>query len=757
MKGEICRYNQIDPAIEARIDGLLSQMTLDEKVGQLVQVSPHAPMDPEEMMKRIKEAQESGQPPQRVFHPRPGLDDMIRAGRVGSILNLPDVHWINHYQQLAVRESRLGIPLIVGADVIHGHRTVFPIPLAESCTWDPPLLEQAARVAAEEASACGIDWTFAPMVDIARDPRWGRIAEGAGEDPFLGMAMARARVRGFQRGDLASGRRIAACPKHYVAYGAAEAGRDYHTVDISERTLREVYLPPFKAAFDAGAGSVMSSFNEISGVPATANAFILRTMLRDEWQWPGMVLSDYDAVKELIPHGIATDLSEAARLSILAGLDMEMASNAFTTHLAALVTEGAVPERVVDEAVRRVLRLKMQLGLFEHPYTDEALADQILLRDDFRALALQVAQESMVLLKNEGGLLPLSPDGGRIAVIGPLADARRDLLGCWAMNGRAEDVESVLDGIVAYLPSSDRLAHVAGCPVRDEGPADIPAAAAAAQDADVVVLVVGESANMSGEARSRAHLGLPGRQQELVDAIAQTGKPIVGVLIAGRPLVIPRMAGQVDALLVAWHGGIRAGRAVADLLFGAAVPSGKLTASWPRAEGQIPLYYAHKSTGRPMEGAGTTQFFEPFKSRYIDEPNDPLFPFGYGLSYTSFAYSDLIVHTPLVEAGRTLVVSAVVTNTGSRAGTEVVQLYVRDCVGSITRPVKELKGFQRVALQAGETQTVRFELPADQLGFIGPELRYVVEPGDFRVWIGPDSSTGLEGHFSEIPVRGEVQ
>ncbi len=747
MKGEIVRYDRIDPAIEARIDGLLSQMTLDEKVGQLVQMTPHAPIDPEEMMKRIKQAQETGQPPRRVFHPRPGLDDMIRAGRVGSILNLPDVHWINHYQRLAVLESRLGIPLIVGADVIHGLRTVFPIPLAESCTWDPPLLERAARVAAEEASACGIDWTFAPMVDIARDPRWGRIAEGAGEDPTLGMAMAQARVRGFQAGDLASGRRVAACPKHYVAYGAAEAGRDYHTVDISERTLREVYLPPFKAAFDAGAGSVMSSFNEIGGVPATANAFTLRTVLRDEWHWPGMVLSDYDAVKELIPHGIAADLKEAAHLSILAGLDMEMASDAYPTHLAALVSEGAVPESAVDEAVRRVLRLKMQLGLFEHPYTDETLADQILLRDDFRALALQVAQESMVLLKNDGHLLPLSPDGGRIAVIGPLADAQRDLLGCWAMHGRAEDVESVLDGINTYFEAPDRLTHVHGCPIKDEGPADIPAAVAAARDADVVVLVVGESANMSGEARSRSHLGLPGRQQELLDAIAQTGKPIVGVLITGRPLVIPRMAGQVDALLVAWHGGIRAGRAVADLLFGAADPSGKLTASWPRAEGQIPVYYAHKNTGRPMEGAGTTQFFEPFKSRYIDEPNDPLYPFGYGLSYTTFDYSDLEVETPLVGADGTLVVSAVVRNTGPRPGTEVVQLYVRDRVGSVTRPVKELKGFQRITLQAGEAQTVRFELPVDQLGFVGLDMRRVVEPGAFLVWIGPDSTAGLEGHF----------
>ncbi|MEJ5199307.1 MAG: glycoside hydrolase family 3 N-terminal domain-containing protein, partial [Anaerolineae bacterium] len=662
-------------------------------------------------------------------------------------LGIHDGHLINALQRLAVEESRLGIPLIVGNDVIHGFRTIFPIPLAESCTWDPALLERAAHAAAEEASACGTDWIFAPMVDIARDPRWGRIAEGAGEDPFLGAAMARARVRGFQAADLKSGRRIVACPKHYVAYGAAEAGRDYNTVDISERTLRDVYLPPFKAALDAGAGTIMSAFNEIAGVPSTINALTLRTILRDEWQWPGVVLSDYEAVRELIQHGVAADLKEAGRLSILAGLDMEMVSTAFADHLAELVAEGAVPEARVDEAVRRVLRLKIRLGLFERPYTDEALPAQIILCDEFRRLALEVARESMVLLKNERGLLPLVPGCQRLAVVGPLADARRDMLGTWTLFGREEDAETVLDGLRAHLGADAQLAYAPGCPIVGDGPADISAAVAAAEAADVVIAVVGEGANMSGEARSRMHLGLPGRQQELMDALAQAGKPLVAVLMTGRPLVIPRLAAQVDALLVAWHAGIRAGRAVADLLFGAANPSGKLTTSWPRAEGQIPIYYGHKNTGRPMEGEGTTQFIEPFKSRYIDGPNEPLFPFGFGLSYTTFAYRDLRVETPVVGLDGTVAVSAVVANTGSRPGVEVVQLYVRDLVGSVTRPVKELKGFQRVALDPGEERMVRFEVPVRELGFHGPDMKYRVEPGAFAVWIGPNSAEGLEGRF----------
>ncbi len=714
---EANKYNQFDPDTEMRVDALLARMTLPEKIGQLVQSDV-----------------------------RYDLAASIRAGRVGSILNLKESKRINFCQRIAVEETRLGIPLLMGFDVIHGFRTIFPIPLAESCTWDPPLLEQASRVAAEEASAAGINWIFAPMVDVARDPRWGRIAESAGEDPFLGMAMARARVRGFQALDLVSRRCIAACPKHYVGYGASEAGRDYNTVDISERTLRDIHLPPFKAAFDAGAGSVMSAFNEINGVPATANLLTLNTILRDEWGWLGVVLSDYGAVRELIPHGFASDLKEAARLSIGAGLDMEMVSTAYSDHLEELVAAGEVPLAAVDRAARRVLRLKFRLGLFERPFVDESLGEMLFLRDDFCARALEVAQKSMVLLKNEDALLPLTPGAARLVVIGPLADNRVDLLGTWAMAGKPEDVETVVEGIGHYL-DENAWTHMPGCPIRDDGPADVAGAVAAAQAADVVVLVLGESADMSGESHSRTRLGLPGQQQALLDAVAETGKPLVCVLMSGRPLVIPRLAEQVDALLAAWHGGIRAGRAIADVLFGAVNPSGKLTASWPRAVGQIPIYYAHKNTGRPAAEAGVKQFAEVFKSVYLDEPNSPLFPFGFGLSYTRFEYRDLQIERPILGMSGMLVVSAVVANRGERAGDEIVQLYVRDLVGSVTRPVKELKGFRKISLAAGEEMRVRFNVPVATLGFTGPDMCYTVEPGAFKVWIGPDSTRGLEGDF----------
>lgn len=740
------RYGERDPAVEAQANELLGRMTLAEKIGQLVQTTP---VDMAAVMAQMRRAQEKGQPFDFAAAPKLRADilELVRAGKVGSIINLPDPTLINTLQRAAVEESRLGIPLIVGADVIHGFRTVFPIPLAAACTWNPALLEQAARVAAEEASACGIDWIFAPMLDVSRDPRWGRIAEGAGEDPFLTGELGRAQVRGFQTNSLESGRRVAACPKHYVAYGAAEAGRDYNTVDISERTLREIYLPPFKAAFEAGAGTVMAAFNEIAGTPATCNAFVLSTVLRDEWQWDGVVLSDYEALRELIPHGVAADLKEATRLSITAGLDMDMASNGYDEHLAALVEEGTVPQEAVDDAVRRVLRLKLRLGLFERWDADEGLAERIMLRHEARDLALRVAQQSMVLLKNDGDLLPLTSGAGRVAVIGPLADNRQDLLGCWSIFGRPDDVETVLEGVCTYLQGEQAPAFVQGCPVRGDGPLDLDAAVAVAEQADVVVLVLGESADMSGEAHSRAHLGLPGRQQELVDAVVATGKPIVAVLMSGRPLVIPRLAQQVHALLVAWHGGIRAGRAVADLLFGTVSPSGKLTASWPRAEGQLPIYYAQKNTGRPVGGEGTRQFDEPFKSTYMDEPNAPLFPFGFGLSYTTFAYRDLTIENGELRPDDHLAVTAVVKNSGAHAGDEVVQLYVRDLVGSVTRPVKELKGFQRISLQPGEEQRVRFEIPVSELRFWNRAMQEVVEPGAFKLWVGPSVAEGLEGHF----------
>lgn len=713
------RFGEIAPAIEKRVDELLARMTLAEKIGQMNQSDVNLLPDPAAA---------------------------IRSGAIGSLLSIVDPAKINHYQRIAVEESRLGIPLIVGNDVIHGYRTIFPIPLAESCTWDPALLERAARVAAEEASACGTDWIFAPMVDIGRDPRWGRVAEGAGEDVFLCMELARARVRGFQAADLKSGRRIVACPKHYVAYGAAEAGRDYNTVDMSERTLREVYLPPFKAAFDAGAGSVMSAFNDLNGVPATANPLTLRTILRDEWQWQGVVLTDYNAVGELVEHGIAEDERAAARLSALAGVDMDMITNAFDKHLAELVESGEVSEPVIDAAVRRILRLKLQLGLFERPYSDEALVEQIILRDDFRATALEVAQKSMVLLKNDG-VLPLTSAIKRLAVIGPLADDKHTPLGCWAGQGRAEDVETVLDGLRSVCGDDVELTHVRGCDVQDSALDEIDAAVSAAREADVAVLVIGESADMSGEAHSRVYLGLPGRQQKLAEAVVAAGKPVVVVLMTGRPLAIPWLAEHVSALLLAWHAGIRTGTAVADLLFGVVNPSGKLTATFPRAEGQIPIYYAHKNTGRPAHGPGTKQFDDPFRSTYIDAPNEPLHPFGFGLSYTTFDYSAVQIDTPELATDGTLRISAVVRNTGECAGDEVVQLYIRDDVASVTRAVKELKGFQRISLQPGEERTVSFEVPVQSLGFYTPVLEYIVEPGRFTAWIGPDSTRGLEARF----------
>lgn len=714
------RFTESNPEIEERVSSLLARMSLQEKVGQMTQA--------------------------HQYRNAGGLDTRIREGAVGSILSVTDVGVIQRWQRIAVEESRLGIPLLIGNDVIHGYRTIFPIPLAESCSWDMELIELSARTAADEAAANGTNWNFAPMVDIARDPRWGRIAEGAGEDPYLGAAVARARTRGFQAKDLICGCKISACVKHYAAYGAAEAGKDYNTVDISERTLREIYLPPFKAAFDEGAGSVMPSFNEISGLPSAANSFLLRQILRDEWKWHGVTLSDWNAIAELVPHGIASDLKDAARLSVLAGMDMDMGSGAYAQHLAELVGEGAVPESVLDLAVRRILRLKICLGLFENPFVDENLAKAILLRPDFRERALRMAHRSMVLLKNEAGLLPLRNDQ-KIALIGPLAENQEELLGCWKCDGRAGDVVTVLDGFRSVSGVASRLTCVKGCEIHDDRDSDFSTVLEVVEAADVAVLVMGESAGMSGEAHSLTRLGLPGRQQALLEAAVSTGKPVVLVLISGRPMVIPWAAANVPAILAAWQGGTQAGQAVADLLFGRVNPSAKLTASFPRSEGQIPVYYAHKNTGRPIEGPGTIQFNKPHHSDYLDELNSPLYPFGYGLSYTRYQYEDLRVDTPLVSLGGVLKVSAVIRNIGEMAGEEIVQLYVRDLVGSVTRPVRELKGFQRIFLGPGDGMKVTFEVPASMLGFYGLDLSATVEPGKFQVWVGPNSQEGLEGVF----------
>ncbi len=708
---------------DARVEKLLNQMTLEEKVGQTVLGNASAE----------------------------DIEVNVRLGKVSAVI-CDDLELNNKLQRTAVEESRLGIPLIIGADVIHGYRTIFPIPLAESCSWNPKLLEQTAAAAAAEAATMGVNWIYAPMVDISRDPRWGRIAEGAGEDPFLGRAIAQARVRGFQNAALPGGRRIAACPKHYAAYGFAEGGRDYNTVDISERTLREVCLPPFNAAFEAGAQTVMTSFNEIGGVPSTSNGFLLKTILRQEWQMNGVVVSDYNAIAELINHGVAKDLREAARLSILAGVDIDMASGAYAQYLAELVQNSEVPIEILDQSVRRILELKFALGLFEQPYTDESLAEKLILNATHRDLALEVAKQSIVLVKNQKETLPIKADNLRVALIGPFVDNQTDLLGCWASAGRPEDVETIYAGFRKYLPEENILLHQ-GCSLTSNDLPDLVEALDIGRQADVIIVAVGESREMSGEAHSRVHLGLPGRQQDLVDALSGLGKPLVVIVLSGRPLVIPKLASQADALLLAWHGGIRAGQAIADVIFGAANPSGKLTASWPRAEGQIPVYYAHKATGRPPEGKGTTQFTEPYRSTYLDEPNEPLFAFGMGMSYSHFEYLQLNIKTPKVQLDGTLNVEAKIRNASSIAGTEVVQLYVRDLTASVTRPVKELKGFARVALMPGEEKEVKFEVPAAELGFYGIDNRYTSEPGKFKLWVGPDSTSGLEGEFEVISSR----
>ncbi len=620
--------------------------------------------------------------------------------------------------------------------------------MAESCTWNLDLIEQSARIAAEEATANGVNWTFAPMVDICSDPRWGRIAEGAGEDPFLGEVIGAARVRGFQS-VLSNGRKMVACPKHYAAYGGAEAGKDYNSVDMSERQLRDVYLPPFKAAFETGAGTTMSAFNEINGIPASANTLTLRQILREEWKFKGFVVSDWNSVGELIPHGVAADFKEAAKRAFLAGVDMDMTSNAYHNHLAELINEGHVPIERLNESVRQILRIKFLLDLFEYPYTDPAGADVALLKPEFLQTALEVTTQSMVLLKNQNNILPIDTSKIKsIALIGPLADDHHEILGTWHRIGRNEDTESVLDGLRQVLPDDLKLIYTQGCDLSGESPNNTVAAITSARKADLAIMVLGETEDMSGEAHSRAHLGLPGEQQSMLEAVHATGTPVVVVLISGRPLVIPWIAENIPAILCAWHGGLRTGRAVADILFGNANPSGKLTASWPRAEGQIPVYYAHKMTGRPPDGEGGFQFQKYHFTEYIDEEVAPLFPFGFGLSYTKFTYSDLRVHTPTIGLDDTVEVSTLITNTGNVAGDEIVQLYVHDMVSEVTRPVKELKGFQKISLQPGESQTIKFKIPVQRLGFHGSDMQYKVEPGDFKVWIGPNAAEGFEGEFT---------
>ena len=708
------------------IDSLLRVMTIDEKVGQLVQYSG---------WHRDSLSGPSVSPVQ---------EQLIRQGRIGGIFNLFGAKATHDAQKVALEGSRLKVPLLFGLDVIHGYRTTFPIPLAEASSWDTAMVERDARIAAAEAAASGVNWTFAPMVDIARDPRWGRIAEGSGEDPLLGSLMAAARVRGFQGRDPASDVSIAACAKHFAAYGGAEGGRDYNTVDMSERTLREVYLPPYKAAVDAGALTVMSSFNEIGGVPGTENEALLTGVLRNEWGFRGFVVSDWTAITELIAHGVARDTAEAAALAFNAGTDADMESGAYRLFLPRLVREGKVSAARLDEAVRRVLRVKYALGLFDDPYRhgSEERERSTLLSPDHIAGARDAGRKSIVLLKNSGGVLPLPKAISSIAVIGPLADDRTDPLGPWDAVGRPQDVVTLVDGIRNALPPSARILYAQGCAIEGDDRSGIAAAVEAAKNADAVVVAVGESSAMSGEAASRSTLDIPGIQNALIEAVAAAGKPVVLVLMNGRPLSITWAEAHIPAILEAWFLGVQTGNAVADIIFGDYSPSGKLPVTFPRTVGQVPFYYNHKNTGRPP--ADTMKF----TSRYRDLPSTPLFPFGYGLSYTTFSYSNLTVSPGAIDSAGTVTVGIRVRNTGARAGEEVVQLYVRQDVGSITRPVRELKGFLKVMLAPGESRHVEFPLSGRDLLMYDGAMRRVVEPGPFTVFVGANSRDLTEGHFS---------
>ncbi len=665
---------------------------------------------------------------------------LIKQGRVGGIFNAYGAGYVSELQKLAVEETRLGIPLIFGYDVIHGQRTIFPIPLGQAASWDTASIEEAEHIAAVEATAEGVNWTFAPMVDIARDPRWGRVMEGAGEDTWLGSLIAKVRVRGFQGNDLGLPNTLMACVKHFAAYGAPQAGRDYNTVDMSERSLYEWYLPPYKAAVDAGVGSVMTSFNEIAGVPSSSNKWLLKDLLRDQWGFNGFIVSDYTSINELIPHGVAKDSAQAGELAINAGLDMDMQGNIYNTYLKELVDSGKVSMSVINKAVENVLVAKYKLGLFDDPYrycNPEREQTDILL-PEYRAFAREFVAKSCVLLKNWNKTLPLSKDVKSIAVIGPLGNSKKDMLGSWSAAGRAEDCVTLLEGIKNKVGSGVKINYLNGCAVDSTDQTDITGAVRLARQSDVVILALGESAGMSGEAASRAFIGLPGDQLELAKAIIQVKKPTVVVLFNGRPLAIPELDKDAPAILETWFGGVEAGNGVADVLFGDYNPSGKITMSFPRNVGQIPVFYNTKNTGRPVDPQHPDL---KFKSRYTDSPNSPLYPFGYGLSYATFEYSDVKLNKISFSPTDTIKASVEVTNTGGFDGEEVVQLYIRDLVGNVTRPVKELKGFSKVMIHQGERKTVRFNLTPNDLRYYHQDMSYTWEPGEFTLFIGPNSAT----------------
>lgn len=732
-----------DAKMEQFVNNLISKMTLDEKIGQLTQYTSDMASTGPTM--------------------RSGYRDDIQKGLVGSIFNAYTPAYTRQLQQMAVEHTRLKIPLIFGYDVIHGHKTIFPIPLGESCSWDLAAMEKSASIAAKEASADGLHWTFAPMVDIARDPRWGRVAEGAGEDVWLGSKIAAARVKGFQ-GRAYDGTTVMACAKHFAAYGAVTAGRDYNTVDISNRSLWETYFPPFKAAVDAGVGTFMTSFNEINGIPSTANKWLVDDVLKKQWGFKGFVVTDYTAIVEMVQHGNVANEKEAGEAAINAGIDMDMQGAVFHNYLKQSVAEGKVTVKTIDEAVRRILEAKYKLGLFADPYkycNEDRAKTEIMSQGNLNA-ARHIAAESFVLLKNDQQVLPLKKSG-TIALIGPLADDKRDMIGNWSGAGDWTKSVPVLEGMKAAAGSNATILYAKGANITDDqsmikqmndqggnlvidNPDELlKAALETARKADVIVLTVGESQGMTGEATSKTNINIPENQRRLMSEIYALGKPVVLVLMNGRPLTLEWENAHFPAILETWFAGTEAGNAIADVLFGAYNPAGKLTMSFPRNVGQIPVYYGAKNTGRPADPNNK------YTSKYLDSPNDPLYPFGYGLSYTTFSYSKPTLDKATIRPTDQLHVNVTVTNTGNYDGEEVVQLYIRDLVGSVTRPVKQLRGFQKIFLHKGESKTVTFVLTNEDLKFYDINMKYTSEPGDFKVFTGPNSRDVQEAGFKLTP------
>lgn len=703
-------------AEQDNLENLIKQMTLEEKIGQMVQADVHWSQD---------------------------IKQLIKQGRIGSMLSLQDTKLINGLQKIAVEESRLGIPLIFGNDVIHGYKTILPIPLAQACSWNMDLIFEADSVAAGEALASGTQWNFAPMVDVCRDPRWGRIAEGGGEDPYLNARIAEQRVKAYQRTHPGN-RRMAACVKHFAGYGAPIAGKDYNSVDMSKRQLYETYFPPFKQAIQAGAASLMTAFHDLNGIPATANKFLLCQVLRQEWEFDGVVISDYDAIGELIQHRVAKDHREASLLAARAGVEVDMTGNAYHFHLSSLVTKGLVDESWINKAVYRILALKQYLNIFEKPYVEEKDEKEIFLTPKNLDTTRKMAEESIVLLKNDG-CLPIETPGKNIAVIGPLADDPGAILGCWKCAGDPHKTETVLHAIKKKY-SESKIRYCPGCTI-DGSSIDREGISRALDGADVCLLFTGESAEMSGEAHNRAYLGLPGVQNSLVELVAEYRIPTVLVVMSGRPLVLTGLVSRVDAVVLALHGGSKAGEALANIIDGTVNPSGKLPVSLPRAEGQIPLYYAYNSTGRPIETKGVIQFNKEHKTKYLDLDHTPLYEFGYGLSYTTFTYSNYQCNKTEIKPGEEIRFSISVTNTGRRAGKETVQVYLQDCVASIARPVKQLYRFHQLFLQPDETTEILFTIDSEELGFFNEEGKVVLEPGEFSIFIGPSSNAPLCGSF----------